>query len=48
MKREDVLKLLKQVQYSDQEKIKRKIFDQAEIFKGMGDQKVFNMTAQQQ
>jgi hypothetical protein len=37
MKREDVLKLLKQIQVSDSEKIKKKVFDQTEIFKYMGD-----------
>lgn len=37
MKREDVLMLLKQIQISDSEKIKKKVFDQTDIFKYMGD-----------
>ena len=33
------------MQVSDSEKVKKKVFDQSEIFKYMGDQKLFNMTA---
>ena len=54
MKREDVLKLLKQIQNSEQfngDKTKKKeVFDQTEIFKGLSnfnqnDVKLFNMTS---
>ena len=47
MKREDVLKMLKQMQGGEQEKGRKKIFDHSEIFKYIDDQKLFNMTTQQ-
>lgn len=52
MKREDVLKLLKQIQTS-QENSPGTVFDKQEVFKGMSfqqpsDPKTFNMTLQQQ
>lgn len=53
MKREDVLKLLKQIQSTQQETSPGTVFDKQEMFKGLSfqqasDPKMFNMTLQQQ
>eukprot|EP00347_Sterkiella_histriomuscorum_P005415 403356704 len=51
MKREDVLKLLRDLQQNSQAKIKQKVFDQQEIFKSFAlgqDSRLFNSTQPQQ
>ena len=47
MKREDVLRLLKELQQQEQEKMKQKVFDQQEVFKGFSlnnDNRLFHST----